>query len=183
MLMKHKIFFYTIGLGIIFSSCRKPDTRIFDAAKPFQSLILQIKIKGIPIDDSTLAHTTMYYYDHRRYVDNPGDIKQGDKTIYDDKSLMTLAGGNLTGLGFIYSPYISPVSAQGISNTFYLKFPDGDVDTITLVASSVSNEQAKKELCYCTAPIRTVSYNGKVLPVDSSFLETYGRIVYRTDKP
>ena len=110
-----------IALIALTNGCKKkPPKYIIHDVKPFQSLILQIKNNGKPLNDSTLAHTLLYYYDHNRYVDKPDDIEQGDKTIYDDKYLMSYFAGKLAGIGLVSSPYIAPVSAEGITQKFYL---------------------------------------------------------------
>ena len=68
------------------------------------------------------------------------------------------------------------------TNTFYFKFPDGDIDTLYIDYTEVSIAEGKKLDCYCQKPFTTVLFNGQPVPVHPTIRGQEGKRVYIFNK-
>ena len=82
--------------------------------------------------------------------------------------------------GILYSKDIVSLSANDQVKDYYMKFPDGDIDTFYVDYQLVSEEDGRAETCSCVKPLRRLLFNGKPLPLDS--IRQEGADVYRLNK-
>lgn len=139
-------------------------------------------------DTNVLANISVYYFNaNGRKIASPNDMN-GSK-IYDYNSFLTLIREFYTTevdsgrMGMmILSPLISNASQSEGIHDFYVAFPNGDIDTIKMVAENVSCEQGWQEECKCTVPIRILKYNGRDAVKDYSYNLSNGQPVFIFEK-
>lgn len=149
----------TIWAGL--ASCEKNKT----------ALIEQDPLLIRPISDeqilagSVLDQIELYYFHHnvKRQVPDFGR-----------------APGSGYQAGILYSKDIVSLSANDQVKNYYLKFPDGDIDTLYVDYEWVSEDEGRKEACTCVKPLRSFLIDGKPVPLDT--IRQGGMDVYRLNK-
>lgn len=138
--------------------------------KPEEKTYFKIIGKEGVLSASVLEKTKMYYYSPHGFK-VPADYESSSFIELafrgEDAAVREAAIGAIMGVAGVYAE-------KGIGD-FYLEYPDGDIDTFSITVESVSPEQANKERCGCTLPIRTMKFNGKVvMEEDASAAELLG---------
>jgi len=123
-----------------------------------QTLYFKIAQNGQTITDSSyLSKIRIYYIKNGYKIDNPNDIDNDNRVIYDQHTLASLIDTS----GLFLSYFIPEISTKG-EQYFYFEFPDGSVDSLWLNAEKVSKNEASHESCNCTTPIKGIKFNGKI---------------------
>ncbi|MFT4062601.1 MAG: hypothetical protein QM642_09630 [Edaphocola sp.] len=146
--------------------------------QPVRDTYFKIFRNGQVFNDSMLSCTKLYYKDGGKTISDPG---------YDDTSFMYVAYSYFGAEEFRNSNiamfrYLVSISINEGIHDFYLQYPDGDIDTLWVTGERVSNEQGKKERCYCTTPLRELKFNGKDAVEDTSIHLSDGQPVYIFEK-
>lgn len=146
---------------------------------PVNDTFFKITKNSVSLSDSVIRNSTLYYYNNDgEYVSNPG---------CDDTSYMYLANDyygseEYNNSKVVFFRYIATININNNINKFYIKYPDGDIDTLTVEAKKVSNTEGKEHRCYCTSPLTTLKFNGKDAIEDQSIKLANGQAVYLFEK-
>lgn len=68
------------------------------------------------------------------------------------------------------------------NNTFYFKFPNGDIDTLYMEYTDAGNVEGKKYDCFCAHPLTTVLFNGKPAIKNPDLKAPSGKPIYIFEK-
>lgn len=71
-------------------------------------------------------------------------------------------------LGIMTTRNIGILSSREKIKTYYLEYPDGDIDTLYVDYDYFSRPDADTTKCYCLFPLREVKFNGEKAYRDSS---------------
>lgn len=143
-----------IALAIFNNGCGKCCDPMYFPEK----LYFKFAQNGQIITDSNLLSKIRIYYIKNGYeIDDPNDIDNDNKVIYDQKTLASLIDTS----GLFVSYFLPEISTKG-EQYFYFEFPDGSVDSLYLNAEKVSKNDAIYESCDCTTPIRAIKFDGKI---------------------
>jgi hypothetical protein len=171
-----KLFLFFASFLFVFSSCKNPGPSP-DEPIPEGVFCLEVYQNGAIMPDSILDATQLYYYYKGYRIHNRNeDPKAPSNVIYTDTAFLKRAT-DTTGLSMLAVRFISKSSVQLGVHDFYLVYPGGNTDTLTLSVQPVSEQQAQKELCGCLYPVREVKYNGVILPEDTT---TYSRKAWKS---
>ena len=127
---------------------------------------------GQPLPDSVNAALKMYYIDGEEKIYRP-------PPNIDDSTFVFQAGrfsGNLSNSKVLANPYID------MPKTWYLDFPDGEVDTVKIQITELNCEAAKKDPCYCNRPFTSVQFNGVEAPEYTEEQTASGKKIFLFDK-
>lgn len=155
---------------------------------PESDTYFRIKKDGVELNDTILLKSVLFYNNEKGVaISDPDDISEGGGDA-DDTAFMYLANSYKGGADFANSHiaffrYVGSSITSGVpSNTYYLRYPDGDIDTLYILKEMVSNKQGQKERCYCTTPLRLLKFNGKDAIEDTSIHLSNGQPVYLFEK-
>lgn len=156
-----KLFFVVILLGSSSLKCKK-DTPKFYPPGPYlppHSLLFLIEKDGNPLINSVLDNLKLSYKIKRF-------LKKDEKKYIDD---FLPAIAPLDSMGIMTTRSIGIISAKGKKiKTYYLEYPDGDVDTLFVNYEYIPRAHADTTACYCLYPLREVKFNGREAHPDSS---------------
>ena len=159
------IYAAALGFAVLtLGSCQK-DKRDLEAAQPLELIPMHNEAR---LSDAVLNQVSLYYFinltsTHKEYVADFGR-----------------AGGTGYQQGILSSADVASLSAGENIKTFYLAFPDGTTDTLSVDYQSVSDDEARQNACYCKQPQVSVRING--LPAMRAFYDKDSVPVYRVMK-
>jgi len=145
-------FIYSFALGfaaVAVLSCHK-DTRDLKSPEP---LLLRPVHEDAQLPDATLNQMSLYYFQNQTQKKYVGDFGRAAGTGYQQ--------------GILSSTDIASLSAIENIKTYYLAYPGGDVDTLTVDYQHLSDEDARQNDCFCNLPQISVRVNGAVPPIDT----------------
>lgn len=159
--MKNLFIVYFVFIGaIILTSCNKT-IEIEDPNSwtlPPNKFLFQITQNGERLADSTLNNLKMFYVDHdRRVYEAPNELLDNRNHIILPSYMSN--DGYLEEYGVRSGPYVNGFAVE--HNTWYFEFPNGDIDTLYVENKILSEEEGKRDECYCINPFTVMWYNGK----------------------
>lgn len=148
---------------------------------PSEDVFFKIRKDGSDLQDSILRQCTIFYFNQS------GNLIQRPPENIHDSSFVYLALDYYQSSEFLNSAigffrYIQVYSINENIHDFYIKYPNGDIDTLFIKAEKVSNKKGKKERCYCVSPLRELRFNGKEVQEDFSIKLNNGQAVYLFEK-
>jgi len=163
-------------------SCKKSDC---DWDSPPNILYFIIKENGKPLEYGSLSEVKMYYLRNGIKITNPNDIDTSPNSpILDDTKFIYYGSKNdpkLENSGVLANGYADFVSTLDIK-TWYIEFPDGNIDTLFLETTKLSCEEAKLNRCYCNLPFTKVIFNGRIVKEATEIQTTNMKPVYCFEK-
>lgn len=141
-----KLYAATFGLCFLgLMSCHK-ESRDFKDPQPL--LIKPVYEGGYQVDESLLDGAGLYYFinltsTHKEFV---ADFGRAPGTGFQE--------------GLLYSKDVAELSAGEDIKTFYLRLPNGTIDTLEIDYQRISNDLAKEDPCFCRFPQKSVKING-----------------------
>lgn len=165
-------------------SCKKDPLKDFDYSDPDNWVLppnvffFQILKDGNRLPDAVLSKLQFYYYDENNnkisraseLLDNPEHYAMfdtlGEWAIYNQAGI----------LGSGHFPLMTDKY-----HTWYLEYPDGDIDTLVGISKMVSTKEGRNEECKCNNPLVYLSFNGKEVKKHES-LRPYDKPVYILEK-
>lgn len=125
-------------------SCNKDNRGLKDP----QPLLLMPMHNGARLSDAVLNQVSLYYHinltsTHKEPV---ADFGRASGTGYQQGVLSSLDVAELSG-------------GEDVK-FFYLSFPDGTTDTLTVDYEAVSEDEARRNACFCKLPQQTILLNG-----------------------
>jgi hypothetical protein len=154
---------------------------------PPNTMYFQILKKGQPLEDSVISAITMFLVKDGKKISNPNSMDQSATApILDDTSFIRNANprytSNLQDDGVLVNGNASSYYGYYGVDTWYLEYPDGDVDTIYLEVGDISGEEGAKHRCYCTKPFTVMRFNGKDAAISTTLVPDDGKPVYIFEK-
>jgi hypothetical protein len=140
---------------------------------PPNMLFLQVKKDGAPLPDSLLSNIKVFYWKDGKKVIRPA-ANLTDSTLISPGT--RYLGDKFGGQGLLASGYI----VAGFE--YYFEFPDGDIDTLSVEAETLSAEEGRKHRCNCRRPFTLVRFNGEVVPETSDVKEPGGKPIFLLEK-
>lgn len=172
-----KIFSFCILLILFITSC-KDYCRWSLPPNIFYFIIMK---DGHPLPDSILDNTVMYFINSRgEMVTNPDSLQEGPNAPdLDDTVLMfpaTRTSPGLANTGVMSSGYVYE------TRTWYLKYPDGDIDTFYVETTHIPCKKGAKNRCYCDDPYTKVEFNGHTAPEYTELNNGDGKPIFLFEK-
>lgn len=142
-----KLFFpiLLVIASITVLSCNKNKKPLKDVAP----LLILPTQNGSRLSDQELNGMKLYYVVNLTIRREVPDFKR--------------AAGSSYQAGVLSSNNVAPLSAVEKNKVFYLTYPGGQEDTLTINYNQLSESDARKDLCYCIQPLISISRNGKML--------------------
>ena len=81
--------------------------------------------------------------------------------------------------GVLVGSYFAGLTSK--YHTWYLEYPDGDIDTLVGYNNFVRTKEGRLEDCYCNNPLTYVGFNGKEVRKHES-LRPFNKPVYILEK-
>lgn len=142
-----KLFFplLLVIASITVMSCNKNK----DPLKDVVPLMLKPTYNGARLSDQELKGMKLYYVINLTIRKEVPDFKRA-------------ADGSFQA-GILSSKDVAPLSAVEKNKVFYLKYPSGQEDTLVIDYNLLSESDARKDPCFCTHPLVSISRNGQRL--------------------
>ncbi|HTO17346.1 MAG TPA: stage III sporulation AC/AD family protein [Edaphocola sp.] len=179
-----------IGLLITFSSisCERYNPNDDRWRLPPYFLWFQFEKDGKLLNGNELTNIELYFIENGNII-NSIDAKHlhdyGKPLIevYDKESPnIEYYKNGICQFQYFESYILKDENGKNRANTFYFKFPNGDIDTlyVEVQAQRLKEIEGKKDPCYCHYPIEKILYNGKPVSTNPSFkiVNNFNRPVY-----
>lgn len=130
------------------------------------ALFLSIKKHGEPYPDSLMSGVTMYYYSNGKKISRPSDDPNRTfETPYGDTLLYRVRDSDSGALipGEFSSSYALDAISYSHVNDFYIRYPDGAVDSLHIQMKTIKDEEVDNITYGCTRQITSITLNGKAL--------------------
>ena len=165
-------------------SCKKDPLKDFDYSDPDNWVLppnvffFQILKDGHRLPDSVLSKLQFYYYDeNNNKVTNQSDFFEE----YDNYEMFLNTGEEAI---YNQAGILGSLPFAGLTNkyhTWYIEYPDGDIDTLVGINKKVNTKEGRKDECMCGNPLVFLSFNGKEVRKHEN-LRPYDKPVYILEK-
>jgi hypothetical protein len=153
--MKEK-FFLLILISFLFSACDQKKHSSQSRLVPY-SLYLKFEINHQIVPDTTISKIILYYYMNNQKKEIIDFMPAEDPQISGNSNLGIMTSFSIAGIS----------STQGIKD-FFLKYPDGNIDSLYINYQQVSDDEGIKEPCFCRVPLKEIKVNGQSPGIDTT---------------
>lgn len=174
--MRNKVVgLFLATIVVLLYSCKKGG----NWALPPNTMYFLIEKDGVTLSDDVLSAIKMYCIRDGKKSYRPSATS--DDTTYIAQAFPRYTS-NLQNDGVIVNGYADSYYGYYGVDTWYLEYPDGDVDTIYLEVGDISGEEGAKHRCYCTKPFTVMRFNGKDAAISTTLVPDDGKPVYIFEK-
>lgn len=162
--MKNLMILIFVLLSLSISGCIKQrDVNQFP-----NDLVFAIRKNGEKLNTDVLNSMKLYY------------LKQGSKIYSFDRANVPSLELLDESLGVQKIPFPIGIESGNGTKSYYLEYPNGEVDNVYVDYQKLDHDQAVKDPCYCYFKLIEIKYNGVRVSYDPAIKNSYS--VYRFDK-